>query len=1482
MEVNNIKKQVILLITAFVFILVLCGTVSAVDNTTGGDWGGTVNLTDQPSNSSDDSLKEIRITGQVRDCVTNELFSCVNVTASHNGNKIAATQTDSQGNYELQFFTNLTQFNVTASYTDHKSSSQIANTTLYVVNNSTIMQGNVNFKLGKPKAVFLFTSSSAISNALMNALDQNPHFTSEVYLLKNLPANLNLTNYDLVFIDYLYTSTPNLDKITPLIEEAKAKNIPVVITITYYMSNPANVDLTQHPWIRQYWSNISPENAKNMVKYLAVNFLGATDTYQDPVTLLKEGIYHPDTDQIFSNLTSYLNWYTEYNTNKPTVAVLFGQFSYNKADTAAVDALIRGFEAKGYNVIPYFFDHETYPEGQPKMDTYLVKDGKFLPDLIIHYRAAGWDMIRSYNDTMAELILMNVPIIKALTYEDSYDKWLNATQGIGSATFAYSVTNGEKQGIIDPVVVATTEIDSRGIGQTVPVARQINWIIDQAVAQINLRYKSNANKKIAIIYWTSQPGLSSGVSAGHLDAYASLVSLLQALKNSGYNLGNKNIPTAEELAVIIRNQGSNIGNWAPGDLKKLVENYPVVLVPESQYMAWFNKLNAAKRQEVIDAWGEAPGDIMVYTKNGVRYLVLPVIQYGNIILAPEPSRGYTQDGEVMYHSGSIPPTHQYLAFYFWLNNVYNADALINFGRHGIVAWLPGKSATGLDCENDWPAIVSQDMPVIYLFTVEGSESTLPQRRQGAVMISHLIPTMTISGLYGNLTILKQKLNTYFDQSTSPTIKAELKNTILDLTRTLHLDEDMNVNLANITDFDEFAIDLQDYLQEMELEYITLGLHVLGKPPEGNYSIYMVQSLLGYQFRDYMTANNLTDAQVYLLLEKVLIDKMTAQDAQMAVLNKTNVDLTAYLNLAIVYLNNLELTTNEINSTLNALNGEYIPASNIGDPIINPNVLPTGNNMYSFDPRTIPTKEAWNIAVKLIDEMLNSYYKQHGKYPEKVAFMLWATHSIQDKGVMEAEILYLMGLKPVWDSNGYVNGTVVIPNLGRPIIDVVITTTSLYLNDYKCVLDVLDTAVRNAATINNTTNYVKNHSDNIYQMLISKGYSSETAKQLSMSRIFSQEPGNHHNPLTEVTLGESGDNMEAVIDTYINTFGYLYGSNATSQLMVDLYTAILNGTDVAVFSRDVNANDLLGDDDYYAYFGGLGAVITKISGKAPEMIINNLENPDKPKVETLAESLARDLRTTYNNPTWIKAMMNQGPAGPGYFLEFVQNALAWDILAPGTVTSNQFQSIYDTYFRDVNNLGIDDYFERYNPYAKQDMAYTMLQAAKGGHWNTNQATIRNLANLYAKSIIANGPSGSYFDEDMMQFIMQNMDQSLLPQFKSQYYASTMNAAFVSSTDETNQPADDSQDGTYSQSNSTVSGKQVSAATSTSVGSNQGQANEGQSPGGQGKQAYEISKSVTPSGSGSDMPIAAIVGVVLLIGLIGIGYFRPDIMNFFRRK
>jgi cobaltochelatase CobN len=402
------------------------------------------------------------------------------------------------------------------------------------------------------------------------------------------------------------------------------------------------------------------------------------------------------------------------------------------------------------------------------------------------------------------------------------------------------------------------------------------------------------------------------------------------------------------------------------------------------------------------------------------------------------------------------------------------------------------------------------------------------------------------------------------------------------------------------------------------------------------------------------------------------------------------------------------------------------------------------------------------------------------------------------------------------------------------------------------------------------------------MLIKKGYNEEDAKQLSMSRIFSQEPGNHHNPLTEVTLGKSGDNMQAVIDTYINTFGYLYGSNATSQILVDLYTAILNGTSMAVFSRDVNANDLLGDDDYYAYFGGLGAAITKITGTEPVMLINNLENPDKPKTETLAESIARDLRTTYFNPSWISALISQGPGAASRLLD-ITNLLAWDILNPGTATSNQFQSIYDIYVRDSLNLGLNDYFRTNNPYAQQAIMYNLMQAIHLNRWNADSDALRALANSLATSINDNGWSGDLLDMNIVNEMFQNMNSTLVDGIKSKLYASTLNPAFAPSNPSQPQQGGSTSTGGTSSPGQVSSGVTYASAASSTQSSQESQSSAGnQGQNGNGQKAYEITKPENSSGSSEDTVLAAILGVILILGLMGAGYFRKDMLNLFKRK
>lgn len=1372
------------------------------------------------------------------------------------------------------------------------------------------LRGSDNSK-DKPKVLFLLGGlggTTATSNPLLSAINNRTDIQSTI-VSKNNCSMINFNNYDLIFIDAIWPKTPDYLSLKERINEAMKNNVTVVTRAIYSIADwkeVGNVNMKVHSWIPSYWTNInvymtpiSIHNANNLIDYLATNFLNLKSINPEgkslkPISLPKEGIYHPDYSNFFSNLSSYLDWYKNYDVNKPTIAICFGEASFNNLDTLTIDSLIEQIENKNINVIPYFYNHEGRQYGQPNVEKFLMVNGTSPVDLIIHYRAAGWNTEYSHENVTAELEKLNVPIVKALTYNGNYLQWVNDTNGLDSEQFSYTLTNMEIQGIFNPIVIATKEVNEEGIKKVTPIEKQVNWLVNSCVSWINLRYTNNEDKKVAIIYWSS-PGKDKGATASHLDVYESLPILLNYLKSQGYNLGDKDLLNNKELVNLTRSQGLNIGIWAPGELEKLVKNNPVILVSEEKYLSWFNQLNPNKRQEVIDMWGEAPGDIMTYEINGAKYLVLPVIQFGNVIISPEPSRGYSQDQEALYHSGDVPPNHQYLAYYFWLKNDFKADALIDFGRHGTVAWLPGKSATGLDCENDWPSIVSKDMPVIYVFTVEGAESGLPKHRQNAIIISHSTPPMSISGLYGNLSLLSNKIDEY-KSTYDGAVKAEYKASILNLFNELNLNDDLKLDLSNeLKDFDAFVEKVHDYLEDIKSDFISNGLHVLGTTPKGEKLVYTIQSMLGYNFRNYMKTNNLTDDNTYKIIELMLFDNYTAKDAQLAVLGNEINGLEEYLNKTLIYKDYLNQCNNELNSIGKALNGGYIPTGQMGDPIINPNVYPTGKNIYSFDPRIMPTEEAWNIAVTLVDEMLKDYLAKNGKYPDKIAFMLWATHSVQDKGVMEAEIMYLMGVEPIRDPQSkYIVGTKLIENLNRPRIDVLITTTALYMNEYKYTLDILDKAVRLASNTNDTSveNKIKENSNIIYQQLIKEGYSEEEAKMLADSRIFSQKPGNHHNPLEDAIINSNTwENDEKLADSFINTFGYVYTSNGLSVPKSDIYNKNLEKSEVAMFRRYVNANTLLSGDDYAAYFGGLGLSIKKASGKTPLMLISNLENPNNRYIESLESSLAKDFRTTYNNPNWIKSMMDHGASGAGLFAGFVENTFMWDVTT-GAISDNQWNSIYNTYVKDQYGLGIEKWFKENNPYSEQAIHARLMDAARKNYWNADTSTKQDLANRWAESIVQNGVSCcdcSCGNVALMSWAMQYVNPDLLSKLLPVLYDATYEPSFLNNSQNSDKPdtapsTNITNSNTNDAINSDVSNPSNIGEDSSSLGvgtqfdSQSSNQNSDQSPNqsseeGDSGKASEVSIHENNAVNKQvNMPIALIVCVLLILVLFVVGYYK----------
>jgi cobaltochelatase CobN len=482
---------------------------------------------------------------------------------------------------------------------------------------------------------------------------------------------------------------------------------------------------------------------------------------------------------------------------------------------------------------------------------------------------------------------------------------------------------------------------------------------------------NNSDKKIAVTYYSEGGGkanLGADVDA-YLDAQASLENLLEAMKEKGYDLGNGPLPNKTEISKLMIERGKNVGIWAPGELKEMLENGSVALIPENKYREWFNELPENRREEVIAQWGEPPGDVMVYQNETGRYIAIPTMIFGKVLLLPHPTWGRLQNNSVMFCEGSTPPHHQYIAFYMYLEKEFGADAILQiFGQASI---LPGKE-TGLS-RYDWPCLMVQDMPCVGALTVEDPLGAANIKRRGFVYpIDFMTPPIVAAGLYGNLSTLEEKIVEY-KQVTNPEVKREYRNSIIELCRDLHIDYDLGVDLnetiSNSTKLNLFIEDVYDYLRAIKNEYMPYGLHTLSEPPNNESLVGMVESMLGDEFKNNVSAINSSEGVPTRLLTEVLLNGLSPENAQNKVLGTVSLGITQDLNLAVEYSNTIDACKIEIPRILNALEGKYIPPGPCGDPVRDPAVLPTGRNPFGFNPDKIPTKEAWGVGKNLGDQLL---------------------------------------------------------------------------------------------------------------------------------------------------------------------------------------------------------------------------------------------------------------------------------------------------------------------------------------------------------------------------------------------------------------------------------------------------------------------------------------------------------------------------------
>lgn len=1305
---------------------------------------------------------------------------------------------------------------------------------------------------------------------------------------EKIPADINLTNYDVVFVCGWNTGAPGLQS-----KLDAAKQYTNVIVINPGALSSGNIDLNSYPEITKYWTYPTANNLRNLIIYLGIKFCGLNATVGTPETMPSIGIYHPDAPILFENQTDYLEWYKNADTNytydptKTTVGIITSRSHITSNNTKATDHIIKALEEKGCNVIA------VYGSSDWDVDKFFAKDGKSLVDVII-------SIMYNVQNEATNFTFLDVPILYGVgLYYESPEQWANSTEGVFPHQVPY-IGVSETYGLIEPTVVYAQVIDNTTTGtyHYEPIDSQIDYITDRAIAWAKLRHMSNSEKKVVITYYNDGGGKANiGTEMEYyLDVPASIINLLQEMQKQGYDLGGS-IPDVETLTDLMVNFGRNIGPWAPGELDTLVKTGNPLLIPEETYLAWFNELPLQRQEEVIKYWGEPPGDLMVWNDtNGKSYIVIPIIQFGNVIITPYPIRPgfawelYEQNGTFSTDQGEIPPHHQYIAFYLAMNKIFGADAFVQM-------WSPFPGIAGKQVglgKNDWNGILLDDMINLRPFPLYYNPET-HKRRGGFVIVSHLPPTMVPSDLYGDLTTLQQKITLYNQVTEEDALKEEYKQTIISECKRLGLDQDLNVDLStfnDITAFKNFIQELDEYLHEIKSSYIPYGLHTLGQAPTNESLVAMVESMFGDSFQKDVSAISSDQGLTTKLLTEVLLNGLTPEEAQNKFLGQISANITADLNLALDYRNLInESAQMEISELLSALSGQYIQPSIYGDLVGHPELLPTGKDLYSFDGRLMPTKEAWDIAVELVEQQLAEYKQNHNNtYPDKIAFVLWKSETCRHQGVMEAEILYLLGVRPKWDKYNRWSDVELIPSseLGRPRIDVVITTSGSYRDMFGYKFELLEKAVQLAANANDTEypNYVKEHSDALYQWLIENGYNTTEAKDLSTARIFSHEVGRFGTGLSDaVGLDTQWDNEDDLANVYIDSTSYIYGANFWNLQAEDIFKKNLDGVDVAIFSTSSTVVGIL-DQGVDSYLGGLALAVRSISGVTPELYINNLRDYSNPTVETLTHALNRELRSRYLNPKWIEGMMGNGYAGAKNIEEFVETIWNWDVEVPGLVTDNTWNQIYETYILDKYGLGLSDFFNNKNPYAKQSVMARMIEVSMKGYWNPSQEIKTALANEYINSVIQYGVTCCHhtcaninFNNLVISYSSLSTEQ--LQAFAAGVMSATGKSLTVGSTGATPQSGSTPTSGSASVQGASSVGEESSSTDSSNSESVSQSQDTSQSAGSDGSsKTYEVSEKNSGS-TQSSVPVYAIIGVLLIIGLIGVGYFKTDLFQIFKK-
>ena len=1042
--------------------------------------------------------------------------------------------------------------------------------------------------------------------------------------------------------------------------------------------------------VNEYYDYLDMSNIRNMLKR-ALSITSNLEIPHEPVVKTTEnGLYHPDDGgKTFERAEDYLKWYTErndYDPRRPTLGLMFFSSSLVEGQREAFDELIVKLEQGGFNLLPAFGRDQILMDSifldsnrAPRVDAILSFSLKFY--MSINEKLRG---------SIAEL---DVPVFNAVNlYSISIDEWAASEAGIPPVDVVWTMATPEISGAIEPTPLMGKVEERRADGGTSYRYQLIPGMTERIIPRIHnwikLREIKNADKKVAILYYNNSRGKQS-ISASYLNVFRSLESITEAMKESGYSIPDDAVLNEEEIKSLVLRGGRNVGSWAPGELEDLISSGQVVLLPIEEYKSWFAALPEDFRLRVLEQWGEPEkSDLMIRDGN----IIIPLVRAGNVIMLPEPARGAVDDPLKLYHDPVLYPHHQYIAVYLWLKYGYGADAMVHLGTHSTYEWLPGKSAgLSLSCPTE---VMITDIPNTYIYIMDNVGEGIQAKRRGrGVIIDHLAPPLVSVAGYNEYAELKDLCSEYegalsFGANTAGTYLSRVK----ELALRIGIDKDLG--LEGINNHEDVA-GISQYLEYLETQTVPYGLHTFGASPEGDSLQALAQAIM---------------EQNPDLNKNELIDNLRKSGPE------------------------------EMRNFLRSLEGHYVPPAEGNDPVRNPGALPTGRNFYGISPNRLPTSAAWELGKKAAQEIIDNYVDENKSYPDKVAVILWAVESLRNEGLNEATILALIGVEPIWASNGEVAGTKPIPAavLKRPRVDVTVNASGLYRDIFPEKILFLDAAIRQAAAQDDIENFIAKNDKRIESSLINSGMNAEEAGRFSRARIFSEAPGAYGNRVDEM-VSASGlwEKDSDIADVYRKHTGFAYGSDTWGAPAKQALEENLRDAKVAFNSVSSNYYGMMDNDDMFVYLGGLSLAIRDLTGSAPQTFLADQRTLGSVRMESLQKMIGAEMRSRYLNPKWVEGMKAENYAGGVEMSHYLEYLWGWQVTAPDAVDETAWNETYEVYVEDKYGLEIEEFLNKENPWAYQSMTARMLETTRKGYWDASDEIKQRLALNYAASVLEYG-------------------------------------------------------------------------------------------------------------------------------------------------